>query len=101
MWTAPGAAPRCDGSRGSSDPTAPISISAPARSISRRRSPASGFRGTVLGADFVLPMLARGKGKAPRTRPVGADALALPFVDARFDGAMVAFGVRNLADLDA
>ena len=62
---------------------------------------ARGFRGTVLGADFVLPMLARGKGKAPRTRPVGADALALPFVDARFDGAMVAFGVRNLADLDA
>jgi len=62
---------------------------------------APGFRGTVLGADFVLPMLARGKGKAPRTRPVGADALALPFVDARFDGAMVAFGVRNLADLDA
>src|SRR3989442_437552 len=37
MWTAPGAAPRCDGSRGSGDPTAPISISAPARSISRRR----------------------------------------------------------------
>src|SRR2546422_372786 len=35
---------------------------------------APGFRGTVLGADFVLPMLARGKGKAPRTRPVGADA---------------------------
>src|SRR5207253_386383 len=32
---------------------------------------APGFRGTVLGADFVLPMLARGKGKAPRpTRSV-------------------------------
>src|SRR6059058_6318297 len=29
---------------------------------------APGFRGTVLGADFVLPMLARGKGKAPRTQ---------------------------------
>jgi len=62
---------------------------------------ARGFRGTVLGADFVIPMLVQGKGKAPRTRPVGADALTLPFADARFDGAMVAFGVRNLADLDA
>jgi demethylmenaquinone methyltransferase/2-methoxy-6-polyprenyl-1,4-benzoquinol methylase len=59
------------------------------------------FRGTVIGADFVLPMLRRGKGKAERTRPVAADALVLPFADRRFDGAMVAFGVRNLADLDA
>src|SRR5262245_19878298 len=62
---------------------------------------AAGFRGTVIGADFVVPMLALGVGKSHRTRPVGADALTLPFVAARFDGAMVAFGVRNLADLDA
>ena len=61
---------------------------------------AHGFRGRVLGADFVIPMLARGKGKASGVRAVGADALALPFADARFDGATVAFGVRNLADLD-
>src|SRR5216117_427556 len=47
---------------------------------------ARGFRGTVIGADFVVPMLARGRGKAERTRPVGADALTLPFADARFDG---------------
>lgn len=60
-----------------------------------------GFRGRVIGADFVLPMLARGRGKAERTAPVGADALALPFAAASFDGAMVGFGVRNLADLDA
>ena len=60
-----------------------------------------GFRGTVVGADFVVPMLVRGRGKAAAARPVAADALALPFADARFDGAMVAFGVRNLADLDA
>src|SRR5262245_43545946 len=61
----------------------------------------SGFAGSVIGADFVVPMLERGRGKAPRLAPVGADALALPFADATFDGAMVAFGVRNLADLDA
>jgi demethylmenaquinone methyltransferase/2-methoxy-6-polyprenyl-1,4-benzoquinol methylase len=45
-------------------------------------------------------MLARGRDKAPRTVPVAADALALPFPAARFDGALVGFGVRNLSDLD-
>ena len=59
------------------------------------------FSGRVIGADFVVPMLQRGRDKAPRTRPVAADALVLPFPDRRFDGAMVAFGMRNLADLDA
>lgn len=62
---------------------------------------ARGFAGSVIGADFVIPMLVRGRHKAPHLVPVGADALALPFADASFDGAMVAFGVRNLADLDA
>jgi demethylmenaquinone methyltransferase/2-methoxy-6-polyprenyl-1,4-benzoquinol methylase len=46
-------------------------------------------------------MLKLGRGKSARTAPVAADALALPFPDACADGAMVAFGVRNLADLDA
>ena len=59
------------------------------------------FSGTVVGADFVVPMLERGKGKATRAVPVAADALGLPFPDAQFDGALVGFGVRNLADLDA
>jgi demethylmenaquinone methyltransferase / 2-methoxy-6-polyprenyl-1,4-benzoquinol methylase len=62
---------------------------------------APGFAGSVIGADFVVPMLAQGKGKAARARPVGADALALPFATGRFDGAMCAFGVRNLADLES
>ena len=62
---------------------------------------APGFRGRVIGADFVLPMLARGRAKAQRVGPVAADALTLPFGDGQFDGAAVAFGVRNLADLDA
>ncbi|MGE5759049.1 MAG: class I SAM-dependent methyltransferase [Gemmatimonadota bacterium] len=61
----------------------------------------SGFQGRVIGADFVVPMLARGRDKTSRAAPVGADALALPFPAASFDGAMVGFGVRNLADLDA
>ncbi|HKJ93551.1 MAG TPA: class I SAM-dependent methyltransferase [Longimicrobiales bacterium] len=62
-----------------------------------------GFDGIVIGSDFALPMLRHG---TPKTRgrpvlPACSDALRLPFPDGSFDGAMVAFGVRNLADLDA
>lgn len=59
-----------------------------------------GFSGKVIGADFVVPMLRRGRAKAPALRAVGADAIELPFSDARFGGCMVGFGVRNLVDLD-
>lgn len=60
-----------------------------------------GFRGRIVGADFVPPMLRLGRGKAARLAPVAADALQLPFADASFDGAMVGWGMRNLVDLDA
>ena len=62
-----------------------------------------GFGGFVAGADFAVPMLQYGTGKAPRSvlAPVGADALLLPFGNASLDGAIVAFGIRNVADLDA
>jgi demethylmenaquinone methyltransferase/2-methoxy-6-polyprenyl-1,4-benzoquinol methylase len=62
----------------------------------------AGFRGFVLGADFAEPMLQRGIGKADASRlaPVAADALSLPMRDASIAGAIVAFGARNLADLD-
>jgi demethylmenaquinone methyltransferase/2-methoxy-6-polyprenyl-1,4-benzoquinol methylase len=46
-------------------------------------------------------MLELGRDKAERVEPVTADALELPFPDASFDGALVGWGVRNLADLDA
>src|SRR5437899_9069528 len=55
-----------------------------------------GFRGRVLGADFVVPMLARGKAKSDRAIPVAADALALPFPDASFGGALRGLGTRQL-----
>lgn len=63
----------------------------------------SGFCGFVIGADFAVPMLRHGNGKASRDvlSPVGADALALPLGDASVEGAIVAFGIRNVADLDA
>ncbi len=60
-----------------------------------------GFRGRIVGADFVRAMLALGRGKAARLEPVAADALDLPFPSAAFDGAMVGWGIRNLVDLDA
>ncbi len=60
-----------------------------------------GFRGRIIGADFVQPMLELGRHKSARVDPVTADALELPFPDAAFDGAVVGWGVRNLADLDA
>jgi demethylmenaquinone methyltransferase/2-methoxy-6-polyprenyl-1,4-benzoquinol methylase len=60
-----------------------------------------GFRGSVVGADFVPRMLQLGRTKSPRLAPVTADALDLPFATAQFDGVMVGWGVRNLTDLDA
>lgn len=62
---------------------------------------APGFRGQVVAADFVTPMLRLGRAKVPAARVTTADALALPFPDAAFDGAMVGWGLRNLMDLDA
>jgi demethylmenaquinone methyltransferase / 2-methoxy-6-polyprenyl-1,4-benzoquinol methylase len=60
-----------------------------------------GFRGRIVGADFVRDMLSRGRTKAANLEPVTADALELPFPDAAFDGAMVGWGIRNLVDIDA
>jgi demethylmenaquinone methyltransferase/2-methoxy-6-polyprenyl-1,4-benzoquinol methylase len=68
-----------------------------AAELARRK----GFAGRVVGADFAVPMLRRGISKAARMRPIGADALELPFPDATFSGCAVGFGVRNLADIDS
>ncbi len=62
-----------------------------------------GFKGTVIGADFAEPMLRAGNGKAPASvlAPVVADALALPLHGESCDGAIVAFGIRNVIDMPA
>jgi demethylmenaquinone methyltransferase/2-methoxy-6-polyprenyl-1,4-benzoquinol methylase len=62
-----------------------------------------GFSGRVIAADFSEAMLRAGAGKAPpRTvAPVVSDALGLPVADGSMAGAIVAFGARNLAVLDA
>ena len=61
----------------------------------------AGFTGEIVAADFAEPMLRSGLGKAgtARVAPVVADALTLPMADASCDGALVAFGIRNVADL--
>lgn len=71
--------------------------------VSTMLAGARGFGGRVLGADFAEPMLRAGRGKTPpgTVFPVTADALELPLADATMSGAIVAFGIRNVADLDA
>jgi len=61
-----------------------------------------GFRGTVFASDFAHPMLKVGAHKVNKSSVllVCGDTLRLPFPDGAFDGAMVAFGVRNLSDVD-
>jgi demethylmenaquinone methyltransferase/2-methoxy-6-polyprenyl-1,4-benzoquinol methylase len=61
----------------------------------------------VVGVDISEGMLRLGaqklarRGLMDRIRLEQADAAALPFADAAFDGALVAFGVRNFEDLRA
>jgi demethylmenaquinone methyltransferase/2-methoxy-6-polyprenyl-1,4-benzoquinol methylase len=62
-----------------------------------------GFRGLVIGADFAEPMLRAGASKADGgvVAPVTADAVQLPLESGQLAGAIVAFGIRNVAGLDA
>jgi demethylmenaquinone methyltransferase/2-methoxy-6-polyprenyl-1,4-benzoquinol methylase len=59
---------------------------------------------TIIGVDFSAPMIELGRKKAAGARVTDrvhlsvAPAEALPFADATFDGATVAFGLRNVPE---
>lgn len=61
-----------------------------------------GFSGRVVAADFAEPMLRAGRHKASPAvvTAVASDAVTLPFRDCSMAGALVAFGARNLANLN-
>jgi demethylmenaquinone methyltransferase / 2-methoxy-6-polyprenyl-1,4-benzoquinol methylase len=63
---------------------------------------AVGPSGEVVGTDFCAEMLASAPAKAARAgldvRFEVADALSLPYGDASFDVASIAFGIRNVDD---
>jgi demethylmenaquinone methyltransferase/2-methoxy-6-polyprenyl-1,4-benzoquinol methylase len=55
----------------------------------------------VVGTDFCRPMLAIAAGKTSgRVRLIEGDALDLPFRDGTFDVVTIAFGLRNLANVE-
>jgi demethylmenaquinone methyltransferase / 2-methoxy-6-polyprenyl-1,4-benzoquinol methylase len=56
--------------------------------------------GRVTGLDFSERMLERARRKEPAIEWVRGDLLELPFADGSFDAATVAFGVRNVEDLE-
>ncbi len=63
-----------------------------------------GAKARIIGTDFCRPMLARAKSKAeylPQTIPfVEGDAMRLPFDDNMFDAVTIAFGLRNLSNVE-
>ena len=71
--------------------------------VSAMLASTSGFAGSVVAADFAEPMLRAGIAKIGElsVTPVAADALKLPLESGSLAGAIVAFGIRNVADLDA
>jgi demethylmenaquinone methyltransferase/2-methoxy-6-polyprenyl-1,4-benzoquinol methylase len=62
----------------------------------------AGFKGQVIGADFAEPMLRHGMSKTvgKSVSAVASDALQLPLPGGCAAGAIVAFGIRNVASLD-
>ncbi|MEO7085179.1 MAG: ubiquinone/menaquinone biosynthesis methyltransferase [Gemmatimonadaceae bacterium] len=85
------------------DPTGTyVDLCAGTMDVSVQLAKNAGFAGRVVSADFAEPMLKAGVSKTTgmSVSPVVADALDLPLPDNSASGAIVAFGIRNVADLD-
>ena len=80
-----------------------VDVCAGTLDVSAQFAACAGFAGRIIGADFAEPMLRAGKGKVSEATvsPVVSDALQLPMRANSASGAIVAFGIRNVADLDA
>ena len=78
-----------------------VDVCAGTLDVSAQLAGTDGFAGRIVGADFAEPMLRAGKGKVSESTvsPVVSDALQLPMRDNSTSGAIVAFGIRNVADL--
>lgn len=59
-----------------------------------------GAGGRVVGIDFCEPMLRKAKGLADNIHLLLATAERLPFADNSLDSATVAFGLRNVPDIE-
>jgi demethylmenaquinone methyltransferase/2-methoxy-6-polyprenyl-1,4-benzoquinol methylase len=59
---------------------------------------AVGAEGRVVGTDFTPEMIALARAKAQDITFEVADVTALPYDDASFDAASIAFGIRNVGD---
>mgnify|MGYP000685534847 CR=1 FL=1 len=59
------------------------------------------FNGEILALDFSVGMLKVGRKKRLKNvYPICGDALRMPFRDESFDGVMMAFGLRNLSEME-
>ncbi|MBA2379299.1 MAG: bifunctional demethylmenaquinone methyltransferase/2-methoxy-6-polyprenyl-1,4-benzoquinol methylase UbiE [Blastocatellia bacterium] len=60
----------------------------------------SGAKAAVIGADFCRPMLEVASTKTDTVPFVEGDAMQMSFADGSFDAVTIAFGLRNLANVE-
>jgi demethylmenaquinone methyltransferase/2-methoxy-6-polyprenyl-1,4-benzoquinol methylase len=87
------------GEKLSSDPSQILDVACGTGDLSLTLFETTGAR--VIAVDFCRPMLELAAGKMPRPiKLVEADALSLPFFDRSFEAVTIAFGLRNLSNVE-